>query len=165
MQADLAIRAALASDVALLADLIRELAVAEDFPHAVTVTPADLLASLFGPRPAAHALIAEAEGRVAGFAVYYETFATTTGKRGLHLDDLFVRPAFQGRGYGKALLAHVANIARQRHCARFEWWALNTNEAALRFYASVGARRKDELVVHRVQGDAIGKLANGEVNG
>ncbi|GAB2863562.1 GNAT family N-acetyltransferase [Pseudoduganella ginsengisoli] len=159
MTTPLLIRAAHPSDAALLVDLIRELAVVEGFPHPVTVTADDLQASLFGPQPAAHALVAQADGEVAGFAVYYETFATTTGKRGLHLDDLFVRPAFQGRGYGKALLAHVAGIAELRGCARFEWWALNTNEPALRFYQAVGAQRMEELVVHRVQGSAIRDLA------
>lgn len=157
--AGLSIRAARPDDAALLADLIRELAVVERFPDPVTVTPDDLLAYLFGPRPAAQALLAEADGEVAGFAVYYATFATTTGKPGLHLDDLFIRPAYQGRGYGKALLAHVAGIAQQRGCARFEWWALKSNEPALRFYEAVGARRMEELVVHRVQGGAIAGLA------
>ncbi len=161
MTSALAIRRALPGDAALLAELIRELAVAEDFPHPVTVTADDLLASLFGARPAAEALIAEADGAVAGFAVYYETFATTTGKRGLHLDDLFVRPAFQGLGLGKALLAHVAGIALQRGCGRLEWWALASNHDALRFYAAAGAQRRDELVVHRVQDAAIGELARG----
>lgn len=155
----LEIRAAQPADVALLADLIRELAVVERFPHPVTVTPDDLLANLFGPQPAAQALIAEADGEVAGFAVYYATFSTTTGRPGLHLDDLFIRPAFQGRGYGKALLAHVAGIAQQRGCARFEWWTLKSNQPALRFYEAVGARRVEELAVHRVQGGAIEELA------
>jgi len=139
--------------------MIRELAEAEDFPYGVTVTEAGLRDSLFGVRPAAEALIGEAAGVPAAFAVFYESFATTTGRRGLHLDDLFVRPGFQGAGYGKAMMAHVAGIAVARQCARFEWWALRSNASALRFYENIGARQMDELVVHRLQDGDIARLA------
>lgn len=157
---NLTIRPAGNPDLPLLVQLIRELAEVEKFPYPVTVTEDDLRESLFGARPAAEALLGFASGRPAGFAVFYETFATTTGRRGLHLDDLFVRPEFQGRGYGKALLGKVAAIARSRGCARFEWWSLKWNQQALGFFASIGARRLEEIVVHRTEGAALDLLAS-----
>jgi len=158
---NLSIRPANTSDLPLLLTMIRELAEAEDFPHGVTLTEADLRNSLFGARPAAEALVGEVAGEPAAFAVFYESFATTTGRRGLHLDDLFVRPRFQGAGYGKALMAHIASIAVDRQCARFEWWALRSNASALRFYDGIGARQMGELLVHRLQGEDIARLARG----
>ena len=157
---DLLIRAAGPADTELLLSMIRELAHAEEFPFPVTVSADDLQDSLFGPRPAADAVLAYAADQPAAFAVFYETFATTTGKRGLHLDDLFVRPEFQGRGYGKALVAHVAGIARDRGCARFEWWALTTNDPAIRFFSRLGARRMDELVTFRTQGETLEQVSS-----
>ncbi len=162
LPSNLAIRPAEPSDVPLLVQFIRELAEAERFPYPVTVSEADLRESLFGPRPAAEARLGFADGQAAAFAVFYETFSTTTGRRGLHLDDLFVRPAFQGRGFGTAMLQHVAAVAKQRGCRRFEWWALKWNEQALGFYASVGARRLEEIVVHRTEGEALDRLAGPE---
>jgi len=156
---DLLIRAAGPADTHLLVTLIRELAQAEQFPFPVTVSAGDLEDSLFGAHRAAEALLAYSDDRPAAFAVFYETFATTTGKRGLHLDDLYVRPEFQGMGYGRTLVAHVAGIARARGCARFEWWALKTNDPAIRFFHSIGARRMDELVSFRTQGDSLDRLS------
>ncbi len=157
---DLLIRAARPSDIELLVSLIGELADAEAFPFPVTVSADDLQDSLFGPQPAAEAVLAYSAEQPAGFAVFYETFATTTGRRGLHLDDLFVRPAFQSLGYGKALVAHVAGIATARGCARFEWWALATNDPAIRFFSRLGARRMDELVIFRTQGESLERLSS-----
>jgi ribosomal protein S18 acetylase RimI-like enzyme len=157
----LTIRPATIADLPLLLDFIRELAEFEAFPHSLTVADETLRDSLFGPRPAAEALIGEVAGEPAAFAVFYESFATTTGRRGLHLDDLFVRPAYQGAGHGKALMSHIAGIALERRCARFEWWSLRSNAAAQRFYQAIGARRMDELVVHRLQGEGIAGLARG----
>lgn len=156
---NLSIRHANTNDLPLLLAMIHELAEAEGFPHGVSVTEAVLRDSLFGARPAAEALVGEVAGEPAAFAVFYESFATTTGRRGLHLDDLFVRPQFQGAGCGKALMAHIAGIAFERRCARFEWWALRSNASALRFYEGIGARQVDELIVHRLQGDDIDRLA------
>jgi GNAT superfamily N-acetyltransferase len=156
---DLLIRAADPADTHLLLRLIGELAEAEAFPFPVTVSADDLQDSLFGPHPAAEAVIAYSAERPAGFAVFYETFATTTGRRGLHLDDLFVRPEFQGVGYGKALVTHLAGIARDRGCARFEWWALATNVPAIEFFSRLGARRMDELVIFRTQGETLEQLS------
>ena len=156
---NLAIRSAQPSDVPLLVQLIRELAQAEAFPYPVTVAEDDLRESLFGSRPAAEALLGFVSDEAVCFAVFYETFATTTGRRGLHLDDLFVRPGFQRRGFGKALLGHVAALAERRGCRRFEWWTLKWNEQALGFFQSIGARRLEEIVVHRTEGEALTRLA------
>lgn len=157
---ELHLRPATPADVELLLSFIRELAAFEDFPLPVTATADDLRTNLFGPAPAAQALFGEVDGRPVAFAVFYETFATTTGRRGLHLDDLFVRPAFQGQGHGRAILRHLAALAVARGCARFEWWALRTNDPAIRFYQSLGARRMEELIVFRTQGDALRRLAD-----
>lgn len=156
---ELAIRSARPSDVPLLVQLIGELAESEKFPYPVTVTEDDLRESLFGSRVAAEVLLGFVSDVPVCFAVFYETFSTTTGRRGLHLDDLFVRPQFQARGYGKALLGTVAAVAERRGCRRFEWWTLKWNEQALGFFQSVGARRLDEIVVHRTEGEALARLA------
>jgi GNAT superfamily N-acetyltransferase len=160
--ADLDIRRAEPADLQSLLDLIHELAAAEEFPFPITVTANNLADSLFGPQPAAEAVLAFAGQQLAGFAVFYQTFATTTGKRGLHLDDLFIRPEFQGCGYGRVLLHHLAQIAQKRGCARFEWWALKTNTNAIKFFQHVGARAMDELVIFRTNGSDLEKLALGE---
>lgn len=155
---ELVLKPAEARDAPLLLDLIRELAEAEEFPFPVTVTESDLRNSLFGSQPAAEAVLGFSEGKLVGFAVFYETFATTTGKRGLHLDDLFIRPEAQGNGFGRALLRHLAGIATERGCARFEWWALRTNINAIRFFQSVGARPMEELVIFRTQDESLKEL-------
>jgi len=149
------IRPATPSDVELLLRLIHELALAEQFPFDVTANETDLRNSLFGPKPAAEAVIAECGSEVAGFAVFYETFATTTARRGLHLDDLFIRPAFQGKGLGRKLFEHIGHIAHARECARFEWWSLRTNTKAIAFYDALGARPMEELLVFRTQGSFL----------
>jgi len=138
------------TDTPLILSLIKELAEVEKFPFDVTVTETDLKASLFGEQPAAEVIISYLEKEPVGFAVYYQTFATTTGRPGLHLDDLYVRPQFQGNGFGKRILAHLARLARDRGCARFEWWALEWNEKAIRFYESIGARNMQELRIFRL---------------
>ena len=152
---DCKIRTAVVSDVPLILSLIKELAEIEKFPFEITVTERDLEKSLFGTSPAAEVLIFELGEDTAGFAVFYQTFATTTGRPGLHLDDLYVRPQFQGSGIGKKILGHIASLARDRGCSRFEWWALETNEKAIGFYQSVGARKMDELRIFRLQEEDI----------
>lgn len=157
---DLLIRPAKESEVPDILTLIHELADVEEFPFPITVTERALRGSLFGEHPAAEALLGFCGDTLAGFAVFYETFATTTGKRGLHLDDLFVRPEFQGKGYGRAFLRHLAQVARSRDCARFEWWALRTNVNAIRFFQSIGARPMEELLIFRTVDGALEKLAD-----
>ena len=100
-----------------------------------------------------------AEGQAVGFAVYFHNFSTFLGRKGLYLEDLFVRPEQRGRGYGKALFLHVAGIAHARGCGRFEWMVLDWNEPSIRFYESLGAKRMDDWRLFRITGDALAALA------
>lgn len=155
----LSIRAATADDAALLAQLIRELADYERLADAAVATEAGLREQLFGPQPAAEVLIAEVDGEPAGFALYLHNFSTFLGKRGLYLEDLFVRPAFRGLGLGRHLMAMLARIAVQRDCGRFEWSVLDWNAPAIGFYRTLGAVGMDEWTVQRLEGDALRSLA------
>ena len=156
----LSIRPATAGDVPLIRQLIAELADYERLAHAAVATDDDLRAQLFGERPAAEVLIGELDGEPAGFALFFHNFSTFLGKRGLYLEDLFVRPAFRGTGLGKHLMAALARIAVQRDCGRFEWSVLDWNVPAIGFYRALGATAVDEWTVHRLEGDALRALAS-----
>lgn len=143
------------NDVPLLIEFIRELAEVEDFPDDLTVTEEDLTKSLFGVNPVAEAVIGYLNDDPVSFAVFYHTFATSTGRRGLHLDDLYVRPHVQGKGVGRKMFRYLANLAKDRGCARFEWWALEWNSKAITFYESVGAQNLRHLRIFRLSGDAL----------
>ena len=118
-----------------------------------------LVDALFGERAAAEAVIAEVDGEAAGFALFFHNFSTWTGRRGLYLEDLYVTPAARGHGVGSALLRHLARLAVERGCARFEWSVLDWNADAIAFYRAVGAVGMDEWTVHRVAGPALERLA------
>ena len=133
------IRPAKESDVAVIMDLIRQLAVYEKLEAMVTGSASMMHAALFGPTPCAECVIAEENGQPVGFALYFTTFSTFLCKPGLYLEDLFVVPAQRGRGYGKRLLIHLAGIAKARDCGRFEWRVLDWNEPSIQFYKSLGA--------------------------
>ena len=152
------IRAATVADVPAILGLIRELAEYERLLDMVVATEASLQRSLFGPRPFAEALIAEVAGEAVGFAVFFHNFSTFLGKPGVYLEDLFVRPAFRGRGLGKALLTRVARIAVERDCGRMEWSVLNWNEPAIRFYESLGAQPLSDWTMYRLTGDTLRRL-------
>ncbi|WP_375391959.1 GNAT family N-acetyltransferase [uncultured Sphingomonas sp.] len=137
---------------------VRELAAFEHEPHAVQASEADLHDALFGDGRAAEAIIAEA-GEPVGFALFFHNFSTWTGRRGLYLEDLYVTPAARGQGVGAALLRHLAGVALDRGCARFEWAVLDWNVDALRFYRGLGAIGLDEWTVQRVTGEALARLA------
>jgi GNAT superfamily N-acetyltransferase len=155
------IRPATAADVPLILRLIRELAEYEKLAHEVTATEADLHESLSGPRPIVEVLIAEAGSDVAGYALCFHNYSTFLCKRGLYLEDLFVRPPFRGRGIGKLLLSHLARLAVERGCVRLEWAVLDWNEPAIEFYRSLGARPLEDWTVFRVTGEALQQLADG----
>ncbi len=154
------IRSATASDVPLLLTLIRQLAEYEHLAHEVVATEESLGAALFGPRPAAEALIGSLEGQAVGFALFFQNFSTFLGRPGLYLEDVFVQPAFRGRGLGEALLRHVAREAVRRNCGRFEWAVLDWNEAAIRFYQKLGARQLNDWRIFRVTDDALRRLGS-----
>jgi len=152
------IRPAAPADVADLLGLIRALAEYEKLTHLVVADEAALTDALFGTRPAAEALIATEAGntpRAAGFALFFHTFSTFLGRRGLWLEDLFVLPEHRGQGLGRALLAHLAGIARDRGCGRFEWSVLDWNTPAIGFYEAMGATLLPEWRIARVTGDAL----------
>jgi GNAT superfamily N-acetyltransferase len=155
----LSIRTATASDVPLILEFIHDLAAYEREPDAVVATEADLLRDGFGERPLFHCLIAEAEGVPAGFAFYFFNYSTWRGRPGIHLEDLFVRPAYRGKGIGKALLVRVAQVAAEHHCARFQWDVLDWNQPAIDFYHSLGAKFLSEWRIMRVSGEALTALA------
>ena len=155
----LSIRPATIEDVPLIRALIAELAEYERLADAAVATDDDLRAQLFGAQPAAEVLIGEVDGEAAGFALFFHNFSTFLGKRGLYLEDLFVRPAHRGSGLGKHLMAALARIAVQRDCGRFEWSVLDWNEPAIGFYRRIGAVGMDEWTVQRLEGDALHALA------
>jgi GNAT superfamily N-acetyltransferase len=154
----LTIRPARATDCALLLAFVRELAEYEKQPRDVVAAEADLLRDGFGPRPRFEAVIAEWEGQPAGFALWFYNYSTWAGRHGLYLEDLYVRPAHRGRGIGKALLAHLARVAVEQDCARFQWQVLDWNTPSIRFYEALGARSLPEWITMRVEGAALATL-------
>lgn len=146
---DLELRAALPGDVETIARFVRELALAEDFPGPVTATPADVRQVLFGPNAFASALIVQTAGQPIGFALYYPTYSTITGRRGLHLEDLYIAEPHRGRGLGERVLRRLAAEAH-RDGGRLEWWVLRENTPAQRFYRRLGAREVNEIAVWRL---------------
>ena len=154
------IRPAVESDVPLVLALIRELAAYERMAGEVSAAEADVRQALFGPSPAAEAVIAAADDGPAGFALFFHNFSTFTGKRGLYLEDLYVRPAYRGRGIGRGLLRHLARLARERGCRRFEWSVLDWNAPAIRSYRRAGAVPMDDWTVYRLAGAALDRLAD-----
>ncbi|WP_107467269.1 GNAT family N-acetyltransferase [Streptomyces sp. MA5143a] len=155
------IRAATVNDVADIRAMIRELAAYERAVEQARATEEQLQEALFGEHPAAYALIAEDEdtGETVGYALWFPRFSTWTGTRGMHLEDLYVRPAARGGGYGKALLASLAAICRRDGFERFEWWVLDWNEPAIGFYKSLGAELLEEWTVCRLSGTPLDDLA------
>jgi GNAT superfamily N-acetyltransferase len=153
------LRQATSSDVPLIITLIRELAEYERLAHEVTATEAGLEQSLFGERAQAEVVIAEVDGTPAGYALFFHNYSTFHGRRGLYLEDLFVRPAQRGHGIGKALLRHLAGLAVARDCARLEWAVLDWNAPSIAFYRSLGAVPMDDWTVFRLTGDALLALA------
>jgi GNAT superfamily N-acetyltransferase len=154
------IRPARVEDVPVILGLIRDLATYERAPQEVVATEEQLVAVLFGKRPAAEVLLAfEGESPV-GFALFFHNFSTWLGRPGLYLEDLFVKPEKRGKGYGRALLVELAKIARDRGCGRMEWAVLDWNEPAIRFYRALDAKPMDEWTVFRLTREGIEKLAS-----
>jgi len=150
-----AITAATRADLPVLMTLIRELAEFERLGHELAVTEAGLEEALFGPRPAIETVLARVAGEVAGFALYFHNFSTFIGRRGLFLEDLYVRPAYRGQGIGRGLLEHVAGIAAARGCGRMEWSVLNWNRRAVGFYEALGARPVNDWTIYRLDRPAL----------
>jgi len=153
------IRAATLDDVPTILSLIRDLAEYERAPNEVVATEEGLREVLFGARPAAEVVLALEGKKPVGFAVFFHNFSTWLGRPGLYLEDLFVRPDARGKGYGRALLVHLAGIAQERGCGRMEWAVLDWNEPAVQFYRKLGAAPNEEWTVFRLTSEGIAKLA------
>jgi GNAT superfamily N-acetyltransferase len=153
------IRQAVPCDVATILRFIRELAEFEREADKVVATEALLHEAMFGERPVAEAVIAERDGTALGMALFFHNFSTWTGWKGLYLEDLYITPEARGSGVGAALLRHLAGIALDRGCTRFEWSVLDWNKRAIEFYRAMGAEAMNEWTVNRVSGAALAKLA------
>ena len=156
------IRPATESDVPALLSLMKQLAGYEKLCHELVATEDDLRRSLFGPRPVAEALIGESGGTPVAYAIFFHNFSSFLGRAGLYLEDLFVIPSCRGRGFGKRMLVHLAKIAIERNCGRFEWSVLDWNEPAIDFYRRLGAVPMDEWTVFRLEGAALERLADAD---
>ncbi len=156
----LVIRDAVPADVPLVLEFIRELAEYERLAHEVVASESLLDAWLFGSRPAAEVIIAELDGEAVGFALYFTTFSTFLGRPGIWLEDLFVRPAARGRGIGRALLAHLADLTLERGYGRLEWAVLDWNESAIGFYRRLGAVAMSDWTTWRLTGPSLAALAS-----
>jgi GNAT superfamily N-acetyltransferase len=155
------IRAATPADVGAMLALMHELAEYEKLTHLFIATEALVHDALFGTRPSAEALVAESDGRIVGYALFFHNYSTFLGRRGLYLEDLYVQPAQRGSGLGSAMLRHLAALAVERQCGRFEWTVLDWNQTAIDFYEKMGASVLPEWRIVRITGDALEQLATG----
>ncbi len=153
------IRAALKSDTDTILHFIKELAIYEKAEHEAKATPAHIHSTLFTESPKAHALICEQDGIAIGFAVYFYSYSTWQGQYGLYLEDLYVSPEFRGQSAGKKLLIHLAGVAVENNCGRFEWSVLDWNQPAIDFYESLNAKPQGEWIRYRLDGEALTALA------
>ena len=154
-----AIKPLASGEIPILLDLILELARFERLEHEVKATPESLQEAFFGPQPAAGALLARSGGVPAGYAIYFFTFSSFVGRRGIWLEDVYVRPAFRQQGLGRGLIEAVARVGAERNCGRFEWTALNWNKPALDFYNRLGARAMEEWVLLRLDAQGLRRVA------
>jgi GNAT superfamily N-acetyltransferase len=154
------IRPAAESDIPAILSLLRELADYEKLAHACIATEADFRTHLFGPNPAAQALVAVVNNQTVGYALYFRTFSTFLGRPGIYLEDLYVQPAHRNQGLGKSFLKHLAKIATENNYGRIEWSVLKWNAPSIAFYKSLGALPLEEWEMMRLTGDALKKFAN-----
>jgi GNAT superfamily N-acetyltransferase len=152
------IRAATVADTPAIAALIRALAEYERLTHEVDFDEETLRRNLFGPRPYAEVALCEHDGGIAGFALFFHEFSTFAGKPGLYLEDIFVLPEHRRHGHGRELLAYLARLAVERHCARMEWRVLDWNEPAIAFYRALGAEELGDWTTYRLTGGALQAL-------
>lgn len=154
------IEVATKKDTTIILQFIKDLAGYEKLSHEVVATREGLSEALFGQQPYAKVLIAYEQKLPVGFALYFYSFSTFLGKPGIYLEDLFVKPEFRGKGFGKALLVKLAQIAIEEDCGRVEWSVLNWNKPAIDFYEGIAAKSMDEWTVYRLTGKGISQLAN-----
>ena len=154
------IRPARRDEVGIVLQLIHDLAVYEKAPNEVEATEKELLETIFSNDPKVFCDLVEVDGEIAGMAIWFLNYSTWQGKHGIYLEDLFIKPEYRGRGYGKALLKHLAKICDDKGYGRFQWWVLDWNSPAIEFYRSLGAVAMDEWTVYRVSGQALNELGN-----
>ena len=155
------IRLAISADVPAIHSLLLELAEFEKIAHLVEATEDSTREALFGENPAAEALVAELEGQTVATAVFFHNYSTFVGRRGLYLEDVYVRPEHRGKGIGRALLVELAKIAESRGCGRMEWTVLDWNQRAIDFYEKLEAEVMDGWRIVRLHRDGISRLAAG----
>jgi GNAT superfamily N-acetyltransferase len=152
------IRPARKEEVGIVLQLIHDLAHYEKAPDEVEATERELLTTIFAEEPRVFCDLVEVDGDIAGMAIWFLNYSTWQGKHGIYLEDLFIKPEFRGRGFGKALLQHLARICEEKGYGRFQWWVLDWNSPAIEFYRSLGAVAMDEWTVYRVSGEALKDL-------
>ena len=152
------IRPAKQEDAGAILQLIKDLALYENAPDEVKATEKEILETIFAPNPSVFADLIEVEGQVVAMAIWFLNYSTWQGKHGIYLEDLYVKPEFRGRGYGKALLQHLAKVCIERGYGRFQWWVLDWNSPAIEFYKGLGAEAMDEWTVYRVSGEKLKEL-------
>ena len=153
------ILAATEDDAAVILSLIKDLAEYEHLSHEVEATSDDIRQSLFGEHPVAEALIGEYDGIAISFALFFYNFSTFLGKPGIYLEDLYVKPEHRSNGFGRRMLAHIARLAKERNCGRFEWSVLDWNKPAIRTYDRLNAQPMKEWILYRLTGEALDRLA------
>jgi len=154
------IRPAQQDEVGIVLQLIHDLALYEKAPNEVEATEKELLETIFVDNARVFCDVVDVDGEIAGMAIWFLNYSTWQGKHGIYLEDLFIKPEFRGKGYGKALLQHLAKVCDERGYGRFQWWVLDWNSPAIEFYKSLGAVAMDEWTVYRVSGDPLRKLGN-----
>lgn len=156
---DFTIRSTTVDDCELILGFIQELADYEKLSHEVVATKEVLAETLFGDRPYAEVLIGEFQGAAVGYALFFHNFSTFTGRPGIYLEDIYVKPAMRAKGFGKLMLAYIAKLAVERNCTRVEWSVLDWNEPSIQFYRSIGADPMDEWTVQRLDGAELAQFA------
>jgi len=152
------IRAAKVEEVPIILNLIKDLAEYEKAPDQVEAKESDLITTIFAENPKVFCDVVDVDGEIVGMAIWFLNYSTWQGKHGIYLEDLFIKPEFRGRGYGKALLQHLAAICNERGYGRFQWWVLDWNSPAIEFYRALGAEAMSEWTVYRVSGVPLGRL-------
>ncbi len=153
------IRKAKPDDAPVILQLITELAIYEKAEDKVLCSAQDIHDSLFSDKAKASALLVDLDGQVVAYAIYFYNYSTWLGRAGIYLEDLYVQEAFRKRGIATALLKHIANIALQENCGRFEWAVLDWNKPAIDFYESLGAKAQDEWTIYRLSGEDLRDFA------
>jgi GNAT superfamily N-acetyltransferase len=156
----LKIRPAKSEEVGEVLQLIQDLATYEKAPEQVEASKEDLLNTIFVKDPRVFCDLVEVDGQVAGMAIWFLNYSTWQAKHGIYLEDIFIKPEYRGRGYGKALLKHLAKICDEKGYGRLQWWVLDWNSPAIEFYKSFGAEAMDEWTVYRTSGQALKDLGN-----